>query len=197
MALSIIARVLSAAVSVYMVLCFLRILSSWLPSLDLGRAGGVLAAITDPFLGLFSRIRFFRAGAFDFSPIAALAVLTVVNSALQTLAFSGMISVGIVLGLLLAALWSAVGFIISFFAVCVLVRIIVAAAHWNSLHPLWMIIDSMLNPLLFRINRLFYRNRIVHYLQSLVTGFVVLILLRVAGGALVGLLVRLLDGLPF
>lgn len=197
MVLSIIARVLGAAVSIYMVLCFLRVLSSWLPGIDLGRAGGLLAAATDPFLGLFSRIPFLRAGGFDFSPIAALAVLTVVNSALQTLAMTGMVTVGILLGLVLSALWSAVGFVISFFAVCILVRIIVAAAHWNSLHPLWMVVDSMLNPLLFRINHLFYRNRIVHYLQSLVTGFIVLILVRVGGGALVGLLVRLLDGLPF
>jgi YggT family protein len=195
--LSIIARVLSAAVSVYMVLCFLRVLVTWLPGLELGRAGTLLARATDPFLALFARLPFLRTGAFDFSPIAALAVLTILNSVLTTMAFSGALSLGIVLGMILAALWSAVGFILSFFAVCSLVRIIVAAAHWNGLHPVWRVVDSMLNPVLFRINRLFYRNRIVNYLQSLVTGFIVLIILRVAGGELFGLIVRLLDGLPF
>ncbi len=197
MVLSNIARVLGAVATVYMVLCFLRVLSTWLPAADLGRAGVVLRKATDPYLRLFSRIPFLRSGGFDFSPIAALAVLTVLNSALMTLASTGIITLGLVLGLLLAAFWSAIGFVISFFAVIILVRIIVAAAHWNSLHPLWMLVDSMLNPLLFRINRLFYRNRIVHYLQSLVTGFVVLILVRVAGGSLVGLIVGLLDRLPF
>jgi YggT family protein len=194
---SIIARVLSAAVSIYMILCFLRVLVSWLPDLDLGAAGEVLARVTDPYLGLFSRIPLLRAGGFDFSPIAALALLTVVNSVFTTLAFSMTISVGIVLGLVLQALWSAFAFVLSFFAVCTLVRIIVLAAHWNGLHPIWMAIDSMLNPILFRINRIIYRNRIVHYLQSLVTGFVVLVLLRIAGGELISLLVGLLDRLPF
>jgi YggT family protein len=180
-----------------MVLCFLRVLSSWLPGVDLGRPGDLLAVVTDPFLRIFSRIPWLRSGAFDFSPIAALALLTVVNNALTTMAFSGRLSTGIILGMVLAALWAAVGFILSFFAICALVRIIVAAAHWNGLHPLWLVVDSMLNPVLFRINRIIYRNRIVNYLQSLVTGFVVLILLRIAGGELVNILVHLLDGLPF
>jgi YggT family protein len=195
--LQIIARILSAGVSIYMVLCFLRVLSSWLPGVDLGKPGELLATATDPFLGLFSRVSWLHVGSFDFSPIAALALLTLVNSILTTLAFSGTISLGIILGMVLAALWAAVGFILSFFAICALVRIIVAAAHWNGLHPVWRVVDSMLNPILYRINRIIYRNRIVNYLQSLVTGFVVLVVLRVAGGELVNLLVRLLNGLPF
>lgn len=181
----------------YMVLCFLRILVTWLPSLDLGRPGEVLARFTDPFLGLFSRIAWLHVGSFDFSPIAALALLTVLNSVFTILAASMAISVGIILGMVLSALWSALAFMLSFFAVCILVRVIVLAAHWNGLHPIWMIMDSMLNPILFRINRIIYRNRIVHYLQSLVTGFAVLVLLRIAGGELVSLLVGLLDKLPF
>jgi YggT family protein len=192
-----IAKLLSAAVTIYLVLCFLRVLSSWLPGVELGKPGELLASVTDPFLGAFSRIRWLHVGAFDFSPIAALAVLTLVNSVLTSVALAGTISVGIILGLVLAALWAAFGFILSFFAICALVRIIVAAARWNGLHPVWRMVDAMLNPVLYRINRLVYRNRIVNYLQSLVTGFVVLVLLRIAVGGLVGLLVRLLRGLPF
>lgn len=197
MVLQIIARVLSAVVSVYMVLCFLRVLSSWLPGVDLGRPGDILASATDPFLGLFSRISWLHAGAFDFSPIAALALLTLVNSALTTIAFSGTISIGLILGMVLKALWTAVGFVISFFAICTLLRIIIVAAHWNGLHPIWRVVDSMLNPVLFRINRIIYRNRIVNYLQSLITGFVVLVVLSIGGGELVDRLVHLLYGLPF
>ena len=101
------------------------------------------------------------------------------------------------LGLLVGAAWSAVAFLISFFAVCALLRLIAYAARWNSLHPFWMVIDSILNPVLFRINRLIYRGRIVNYLQGLITGFVVLLFLRAGGGALVGLIIRSLERLPF
>ncbi len=197
MFLSIIARVLNALVIVYVFLCTARVLMSWLPTLDSGRGGAILARVTDPYLNFFRRFKIFKSGTFDFSPIAALALLVVVNDLLTTIAFSGRLSVGIVLALLVGAAWSAVAFIISFFALCAAARIVAYVARWNSLHPLWMVIDSILNPLLYRINRLLYRNRIVNYLQGLITGFAILFLLRMGGGALIGLVTRGLDRLPF
>jgi len=195
--LSIIARVLSAAVSIYMLLCTLRVLVSWLPSLDLGRSGDLLASATDPYLGFFSRFPVLRAGSFDFSPIAALAVLAVANNLLTTLAFTGSLSVGVALGMLVSALWSAVAFVFSFLSFCALARVIAYAARWNSLHPLWRVIDAIINPILYRVNRIVYRDRIVNYLQGLLTGFAAFVLVRFAGGALVGLVVQLLRSLPF
>ena len=197
MALSLIARLLSAAVTVYMLLCTIRILMTWVPGLDGGRGGELLRGATDPYLRFFSRFGGFRSGKFDFSPIVALAVLAVANQLFATLAFTGRVTAGIVLGLVVGAAWSALAFILSFVAVCALVRIIAYAARWNSLHPVWMVIDSMLNPLLYRINRLIYRDRIVYYLQGLVTGFVVIVVLRIAGGTFVAFLIRLLERLPF
>lgn len=197
MVLSIVARILNAAVIVYIFLCAARVLMSWVPNLDSGRGGQILARVVDPYLRWFRRFKVLSAGAFDFSPIAALAILAVVNDLLTTVAYAGRVTVGFVLGLLVGAVWSAVAFVISFFAVCAVARMIAYAARWNSLHPLWVVIDSMLNPVLFKINRIIYRNRIVNYLQGLITGFAILLLLRMGGGALVGLLVRSLDRLPF
>jgi YggT family protein len=196
MVLSIVARLLSAAASIYMLMCTVRILITWVPGMDTGRGGELLRAATDPYLRFFSRFRLMRSGKFDFSPIVALSVLAVANQLFATLAYTGSVTLGIVLGLVVGAAWSAVAFIISFVAVCALIRVIAYTARWNSLHPLWMVVDSMLNPILYRINRTIYRGRIVNYLQGLVTGFIVLIALRVAGGSLVTLIIRLLDRLP-
>jgi YggT family protein len=192
-----IARSLNAIVIVYVFLCAARVLMTWLPGLDTGRAGEILARIVDPYLNWFRRFKIFSSGAFDFSPIAALAILAVVNELLTTVAYAGSLSVGLVLGLLVGAAWSAVAFVISFFIVCAIARMIAYAARWNSLHPLWIVIDSILNPVLYKINRLLYRGRIVNYLQGLITGSVILLLLRIGGGALVGLLIRSLERLPF
>ena len=197
MIVSAIARILNAAVIVYVFLCAARVLMSWVPSLDAGKGGEILARLTDPYLNFFRRFKIFSSGDFDFSPIAALALLAVINDLLTTIAYTGRLSVGLVLGLLVGAAWSAAAFIISFFAVCAAARMIAYAARWNSLHPLWIVIDSMLNPVLFRINRLVYRGRIVNYIQGLITGFAVLILVRAGGGALMGLVIRSLDRLPF
>lgn len=197
MALSILARVLSAAVSVYMLLCALRVFMSWAPGANLGKPGELLATVVDPYLGFFSRFKLLRSGRFDFSPIAALAFLAVANNVLTTLAFTGRISLGIVLGMVMAALWSATSFVISFLAAAALLRIIAYAARWNSLHPIWRVLDAMLNPVLYRMNRLLYRDRIVNYLQGLITGFAILVILWIGGGTLVDLIIRLLDRLPF
>jgi YggT family protein len=195
--LSIVARVLNAAVIVYIFICAARVLMSWVPSLDSGKGGEILARVADPYLDFFRRFKIFRSGAFDFSPIAALAFLSVLNDLLSNLAYAGSLSVGLVLGLLVGAAWSALAFLISFFMVCAVARLVAYAARWNSLHPLWMVVDTILNPLLFRINRFIYRGRIVNYLQGLVTGFAVLLLLRIGGGALMGLVIRSLGRLPF
>jgi YggT family protein len=195
--LSTIARFLNAAVIVYVFLCAARVLMSWLPGLDAGRGGAILARVVDPYLNRFRRFKVFSSGAFDFSPIAALALLAVVNDLLTKISFAINLSVGLVLALVVGAAWSAVAFVVSFFMVCALARMIAYAARWNSLHPLWMVIDSILNPALFRINRLVYRGRIVNYLQGLITGSVVLALMWVVGRLLVGQIVRSLSLLPF
>lgn len=196
MALSFIARSLGAIVVVYMLACSMRIFLTWLPGLSAGRSGAFLAKVVDPYLGWFRRFRFLVTRRFDFSPIAAVSLLAVLNNVLATLAVTGSISLGIVLGLVLGAAWSAVSFFLTFFAVCALLRIVAYAARWNSLHPLWRTVDEIINPVLYRINRLVYHDRIVNYLQGLVTGFAVFVFLRIVFGAFVSFLVHLLARLP-
>jgi YggT family protein len=195
--ISIIARVLAALVIIYVFLCSARVLMTWVPDLDTGKGGRFLARATDPYLNWFRRFKVLRSGAFDFSPIAALAVLAVLSDLLSHIIYSGTITVGLVLSLVLGAAWSAVAFIISFFAVCAAARMVAYALRWNSLHPFWVVIDSIINPTLYKINRFFYRNKFVNYVQGLITGFAVLLVLRVGGGMLVSLAMRSLERLPF
>jgi len=170
---------------------------TWLPTMATGKAGDILARAVDPYLGWFRRFRFLVTPRFDFSPVAAVSLLAVLNNVLVTLSYTGSITVGAVLGMALGAAWSALAFFLSFFAVCALLRIVAYAARWNSLHPLWRTVDEIINPVLYKINRFVYRDRIVNYQQGLVTGLVILALFRAGGGALVNLLVRLLGQIPF
>lgn len=192
-----VARVAGMITSAYMILCTVRVCMSWLPGVELGKAGKLIAAVVDPFLGLFSRISFFRTERFDFSPIAALAVLSVGNNLFATLAVAGKVTLGFVLSLLVGAGWSAAAFVFEFLAFLALVRIVVAIAKLNSLAPVWVIVDAILNPILRAINRVIYRGKPIVYLHGLITGFLVLLLFRTAGGALVRLLSSALLSLPF
>jgi YggT family protein len=179
-----------------MLLCAFRVFMTWAPRLSIGKAGELLGSIVDPYLGLFSRMSIFRTERFDFSPIAALAVLSVANNMFSTLAITGKVTLGFFLSLILGAAWSAVSFVFSFVAACALIRIVVFVARLNSLHPVWVVIDAILNPILYRINKVIYRNKAVDYLQGLITGFLVLVIFRAAGGALVRILGSLLLSLP-
>lgn len=191
-----IARILSVLTMVYMFICIARVLLSWIPGLDSGTGGRLIKAAADPYLNLFRGIKAFSGGSFDFSPIVALAALAVANDLFARISVSLGVTLGLVLGLILSAAWSVAAFLLSFLAVCAIARLVAYAARWNSLHPVWRVVDTLLNPALFRINRLIYRGRIVNYLQGLITGLVVFIALYVAGGQLIALAYGFLLRLP-
>jgi len=133
----------------------------------------------------------------DFSPLAALAVLSVLTQILSTAAAYGRISLGIVLALVLRAGWSIFAFFFGFLGLAMAARLVAYMAKWNSLHPVWRVVDALINPVMFRLNRAIYRDRIVNFRQGLLTGIVVLFGLRILGGILTGLLAGLLSRLPF
>lgn len=196
MVFSTLAKIVSSLVSLYMILCIVRIFFSWIPSLTDTKWGRLIAGLTDPYLNLFRSFSLFRTPAIDFSPIVALAVLSVLNNLFMTLSYAVRITLGFILSLLLDAAWSAISFLLGFFLVISLIRIIGFLARIAVLHPLWQILDGIINPLLFRINRIIYRGRTVQYLQGLITGFIVVLVVRTLGGFLVRLLTSLLMSLP-
>ncbi|HRY80357.1 MAG TPA: YggT family protein, partial [Spirochaetia bacterium] len=110
MAFSIVLRLAAAAASLYMLLLMARIILTWFPSAVEGRPLHLLSSVTDPYLDLFRGIPWLSTGSMDFSPLAALAVLSVLTQILSTAAAYGRISLGIVLALVLRAGWSIFAF---------------------------------------------------------------------------------------
>ncbi len=197
MAFSIVLRLAAAAASLYMLLLMARIILTWFPSAVEGRPLHLLSSVTDPYLDLFRGIPWLSSGSMDFSPLAALAVLSVLTQILSTAAAHGRISLGIVLALVLRAGWSIFAFFFGFLGLAMAARLVAYMAKWNSLHPVWRVVDALINPVMFRLNRAIYRDRIVNFRQGLLTGIVVLFGLRILGGILTGLLAGLLSRLPF
>lgn len=174
-------RIFSAGLSLYMLACVARIVMSWFPSGIGGQGAVFLTRLTEPYLAFFRRFAFLRGGTMDFSPIAALAVLAALSRALSVASY-GALTIGFVLALILETAWSPVAFLLSFMAVLALARIIAYQLRWNSLHPAWRVVDAMVNPVLFKIKALIYKDRIVNYMHGLISGFLVLAGLRLLGG---------------
>jgi len=192
-----IARVLATILSVYMLLIFVRVLLTWFSGVSFGRPYQLLASVTDPYLNYFRRFRFLHFGAVDFSPIAGLLVLVVFLNIFNTLALYGKISLGIILAIILKALWSAVSFLLTLFIILILIRFVASLMRASTVHPFIRTIDYLVTPLLNWIHNTFFRQRFLTLQNGLAIAGASLLVLSIVGNIIVTKLVMLFQTLPF
>jgi YggT family protein len=190
-------NLLSLILNIYMLIIFLRIILTWFPGFGNSGIINILSAITDPYLNWFRRFTFLRLGFLDLSPILALGVLALVNRILGMLVSYGRISVGIVLALAFMAVWGAVSFIIGFLILVLILRLIAFVIRQSGDNPFWNVIDTISQPVLYRINRIFFRSRIVKHITSLLVSIMGLVIIYMALRLLFALISMALVGLPF
>ena len=85
---------LAGLISIYTMLCFIRIILTWFPSMTYNKFTLFLSRICDPYLNIFRRIQFLRLGYVDFSPAVAVALLVAVSSLVSNIALQQRIYVG-------------------------------------------------------------------------------------------------------
>ena len=96
--ISLIFRLLASAVSLYGTICFIRIIITWIPSINYSSIGSFLSQLCDPYLYIFAKFPL-RVGMLDFTPVISLGLLTLVSSILNDIARSGKIYIGGILKL--------------------------------------------------------------------------------------------------
>ena len=189
-------RLLTTLVGVYSLLIIIRIMLTWFSNAPYGKPVQILAAITDPYLNWWRQRLNLHAGALDLSPIVAMAALSIVQTICSTIADQGRISLGIILAVCLFALWSAAAFILGFCVIILALRFIGYMCNSNMYSTFWRIIDSISQPLQYRINRIIFGRRLVRFTTGLIVSIVALVVAWVGGGLIVGLLTGLLLRLP-
>ena len=188
-------QVVGTLLFVYSLLLSLRIILTWFGGSAYGRAWGLLCRVTDPYLALFRGIAFLRQGMFDFTPLAAILVLVVLQNVVATVAVYGVLRFGIVTGIMLQAVWGSAVWILWFFLILAVVRFVGLYVGRNPGHSFWQTIDLMIRPVAVRVSRLFGGR--LDYSYSLVVTVGLLLVVWLAGGAVVNLAVRGLTLLPF
>jgi hypothetical protein len=83
------------------------------------------------------------------------------------------------------------------FAILIGIRLISQASGRNSILPIWRAVDALIKPVLYRINRIIYKDRLVTYKTGMISAVAVLIGGRLVGGILFGIISGLLARLPF
>ena len=190
-------NIASFIVSIYMIIIIFRIMLTWFSGMETGGVQDFLSKITDPYLNWFRRFSFLKIGFLDLSPIVALGCLALLNRVIGMLAVYGRITVGIILALLLQALWGAVSFFLGFLIVILILRLVAYLLKQNNNNPIWRIVDTISRPVLYRINRFFFRDRIVNFLTVLLVSIAGLGIIYLGLRILVSLASMALVRLPF
>jgi YggT family protein len=178
-----------------MLVIFVRILLTWFSGSGYSRPIEILSRVTDPYLNWFRRFPL-QIGHLDLSPIAALAVLSLINRIFSAMAYYGRISLGIILAMTLQALWSAASFLLGFSVIILILRLLAYLTNRNIYSTFWRIIDSISRPLLFRINRILFGKKIVNYRTGLLIAIGALLVVTIAASFIVRISAVFLTRLP-
>ncbi len=190
-------RTLAFFVSIYSILCLLRIILTWIPQNTSSPLEKFLSKICDPFLNFFSRFKWARIGTFDFSAALGLCVLSAVSSLLSSMAHMGRMTLSSLLALLINIIWTFISSILIFFIILLLVRLTILLVNKSNYKaaPIITSIDYSLDPLLRKITKAFvkkdsYKARLI---ASLIIIFVFYILLLI----IFNFVISCLTSLPF
>jgi YggT family protein len=190
-------NVVGSLAGLYLLLIFVRVIFTWFSGAYLGRPVELLARITDPYLDWWRRFPILRAGFLDLSPIAAMTTLSLVQTICGVIANYGRITLGLFITIVLQSLWSVISFILGFLIIVLLLRLLAYLTNRNIYSIFWRVIDSIAQPVLYRVTRFFFRRRLINYLWGILLTTGVLAALMFSGSALVYGLSYALRRFPF
>lgn len=185
---------ISQIISIYSMLCFIRIILSWIPSLSYSKFTQVLAKICDPYLNIFRKLNL-QIVNLDFSPIIAFIILSGVSSILQAISVMQKFSLGIILAITINMIWTAISSILLLLIIILVVRLVVLLLNKDSI-GFWGSLDSMIYKISRPITKVFFKNRFVNLQTTIIITLVATILVRILGSYLFRLLFNIFQGLP-
>ena len=176
---------LRQVINIYLFLCFIKILLSWVPSAAYSSFGRVLSSICDPYLNWFRRFKFTQIGMVDFSPILSLGILSIAAQLISTLVATGSISLWGLAAAMIQLIWSFAGFLLNSLLIFLVIRLIYDIFSSSNGSPFWYNLDRLLNPVISKATG-FFPQRNLSYRSRLIITILLILLLRIALGILIG-----------
>ncbi|WP_443097955.1 YggT family protein [Treponema succinifaciens] len=176
-------RIISAFLSLYSLLCLLRIIITWIPNYSYSKPADILAQICDPYMNLFRGIKWLRFGSFDFSPALALCILGAGSQLFSSLANGGYINLQMILAMILGIFFSILSSLIFFLIILFAVRLILIMINRDSYNTSGFManqIDSSISSIVYRIARTFAMGRRITYKAALIISIIALLFLQFA-----------------
>ena len=188
---------LSAVVSLYTMMCFVRIILTWIPSLNYSKFGSFMSTLCDPYMNYFRRFRFLQFRNIDFSPILSIGLLVAVSNIFSSIAMTGRFSIGYLLASVISILWSVVASVAGFLIILLIIRLVALFLNKNG-GSLWYSLDNTLNPIVYKIAGVFRgKNTFMTQKTAYIITIIALFVARFLGNAAFSLIADLLTTLPF
>ena len=196
--LRILFSILASLISIYAIICVVRIVLTWIPSATFHPATKFLSSICDPYLDVFHGIRWMRIGGLDFSPAIALCFLGAASTIFSHLAHSRTLGLGSILALIMQTAGSIVSSVIGFLILLFIVRLIIILVSGESFssNPLSYQFDQALGPVVTGISRTFTGDRKISYKTGLIIATVTLIVLNIIVQIVFSIIAGMLASLP-
>lgn len=187
---------IATVISVYSTLCFIRIILTWIPQLRYSKVSQIFSAICDPYLNLFSRIKFMHFGAMDFSPVLAFSVLAAISSILMQIASTGKFSLAYILVVIIKFTWDIVASVLIILILMTLLRLIFLLAKKDSAY-FWTSVDEVIYRLTRPYTKLFWKNKFVSLRTNVILSLIISILYYIIGRFAAYYLCKLCLFIPF
>ncbi len=168
-------------VKIYSYLCIAYILLSWINPMG----GGFLDEICGPFLNWFRRFKFTQIGMLDFSPILALAVLSLLAQVFFQISATHTFSLFGILFAIIRIIWSFFAFILNFMIIILIIRLILDFSSTYRNGNFTAMLDRFLSPIFVKVHRLL-GGQFMSLRKQIVICLIFVILVRILLGALVG-----------
>ena len=190
-------RIINAALTVYMILLFVRILLTWFSGPSMGRPAELLKAITDPYLNFFRRFRFLQFGRLDFSPLLGLIFLGLIQNIVGAIANHQRLTLGIILALVFSGLWGAFSFFLILCCLLTVVRFIMYLVGTDNRGYYTQTMDNLAQPLAEWVRRQLFKGKYLPPQKIMGITAVFFIAAAVVGNFLATILTDYLASLPF
>jgi len=188
---------LAAATGIYSLIIFIRIVFSWMRGIVSPKVIDFLNKLTDPYINWWRSKLNLRIGFLDFSVVAAITSLYLLQNIFNMLYVTGRITIGNFLAIVLISAWSVISFILGFCIIIFILRGIARFTNRNIFSPFWSAVESVAQPLMFRLNRLLFAGNTPGFMKGLIISILLLAAIMITGRLLISFIAGFLSRLPF
>ena len=192
-------RVINIALVIFMVLIVLRIMSTWFRGTAADGAAGTIShylrQITDPYLQMFYRFTFLRAGGMDFTPMAGIFVLVVASEMTRQLSNQQHVTMGYFLGVSIFAAWRMASIVVLVFLVACVARFVTLRFLGRTDTPIARMVNALAQAPVRAVSRYISLRESGSEANYLLVTIVILFAVWIAGRVVTEFLVRYLFSL--